>query len=172
MKKRPIFELLCGTAVLFVVALWFKTGANVLPALVFWALLLLCLLANRVKLRFAGWLQWLLVTDILINITISWRCGNLSTLQFGVLTALFVVCVVWLHVSRLTEEDNDKEEREAFDQARAADLPASHGEEMTEHDGLIHPTHCFCQIPDAELRPWVVKRYQEKRSTVEAHQLD
>ena len=38
---------------------------------------------------------------------------------------------------------------------------------MTEHGELVHPTHCFCQIPDAELRPWVIKRYQENRPTVE-----
>ncbi len=38
---------------------------------------------------------------------------------------------------------------------------------MTEHSELIHPTHCFCQIADAELRPWVVKRYHENLSTVE-----
>jgi len=38
---------------------------------------------------------------------------------------------------------------------------------MTEHTDLIHPTHCFCQIPDAELKPWVIKRYQEHHSTME-----
>jgi len=32
---------------------------------------------------------------------------------------------------------------------------------------LIHPTHCFCQIPDQELRPWVDKRYREHYSTIE-----
>jgi hypothetical protein len=32
---------------------------------------------------------------------------------------------------------------------------------------LVHPTHCFCQIPDEELRPWVEKRYVEHRSTLD-----
>ena len=38
---------------------------------------------------------------------------------------------------------------------------------MTTHSSLIHPTHCFCQIPDEELRPWVEKRYQQHQSTME-----
>lgn len=32
---------------------------------------------------------------------------------------------------------------------------------------IVHPHHCFCEIPDAELRPWVEKRYGEKIPTVE-----
>jgi hypothetical protein len=31
----------------------------------------------------------------------------------------------------------------------------------------IQPTHCFCQIPDAELKVWATKRYKEKHSTME-----
>jgi len=31
---------------------------------------------------------------------------------------------------------------------------------------LVHPQHCFCEIPDAELRPWVQKRYRENIPTV------
>lgn len=38
---------------------------------------------------------------------------------------------------------------------------------MNEHDELIHPTHCFCQIPEEELKPWVEKRYVEHRQTIE-----
>ena len=38
---------------------------------------------------------------------------------------------------------------------------------MTEHTDLIHPTHCFCQVPDEELRPWVLKRYVEHNSTLD-----
>jgi hypothetical protein len=38
---------------------------------------------------------------------------------------------------------------------------------MTEPVHPPHPTHCFCQIPDADLRPWVTKRYVEHHSTVE-----
>ncbi len=38
---------------------------------------------------------------------------------------------------------------------------------MVNHPELIHPKPCFCQIPDAELRPWVVKRYQEHCPTSE-----
>ncbi len=30
----------------------------------------------------------------------------------------------------------------------------------------IHPQHCFCEIPDAELAPWVQKRYGENIPTV------
>jgi len=36
---------------------------------------------------------------------------------------------------------------------------------VTRH--IVHPTHCFCQMPDADLRPWVIKRYVEGRSTLE-----
>ena len=38
---------------------------------------------------------------------------------------------------------------------------------MKHHTDLVHPTHCFCQIPEAELRPWVFKKYVEGRSTIE-----
>ena len=38
---------------------------------------------------------------------------------------------------------------------------------MNDHDKLIHPTHCFCQIPEEELKPWVEKRYVEHQSTIE-----
>lgn len=38
---------------------------------------------------------------------------------------------------------------------------------MNEHSDLIRPHHCFCEIPDEELRPWVEKRYRENHSTME-----
>ncbi len=38
---------------------------------------------------------------------------------------------------------------------------------MSKYDELAHPTHCFCQVPDEELRPWVNKRYLENRPTLE-----
>jgi len=38
---------------------------------------------------------------------------------------------------------------------------------MNHLHGIIHPTHCFCQIPEAELTPWVARRYQENRPTME-----
>ncbi len=38
---------------------------------------------------------------------------------------------------------------------------------MSEHNEDIHPTHCFCQIPEEELQPWVTKRYREHHSTME-----
>ena len=38
---------------------------------------------------------------------------------------------------------------------------------MNNKTDLIHPHHCFCEIPDDELRPWVDKRYRENRSTIE-----
>jgi hypothetical protein len=38
---------------------------------------------------------------------------------------------------------------------------------MSDHVDSIHPTHCFCQIPDAELRPWVIKRYVEHCTTMD-----
>jgi hypothetical protein len=33
--------------------------------------------------------------------------------------------------------------------------------------GLVKPQHCFCDIPDDELQPWVEKRYGEHRPTIE-----
>ncbi len=38
---------------------------------------------------------------------------------------------------------------------------------MKDLDQLVRPTRCFCEVPDDELRPWVVKRYIENRSTIE-----
>lgn len=38
---------------------------------------------------------------------------------------------------------------------------------MNPESELIPPHHCFCEIPDEELRPWVEKRYGEQRPTVE-----
>jgi hypothetical protein len=38
---------------------------------------------------------------------------------------------------------------------------------MNTESGMIAPHHCFCEIPEEELRPWVEKRYREHRSTIE-----
>ncbi|WP_461481223.1 hypothetical protein [Porticoccus sp.] len=38
---------------------------------------------------------------------------------------------------------------------------------MSAFDHILHPSHCFCQVPDEDLRPWVVKRYVEGCSTLE-----
>ena len=38
---------------------------------------------------------------------------------------------------------------------------------MSENTEDIHPDHCFCQIPDNELRDWATKRYTEHHSTME-----
>ncbi len=32
---------------------------------------------------------------------------------------------------------------------------------------MVKPHHCFCEIPDEELRPWAQKRYRENRPTIE-----
>ena len=33
--------------------------------------------------------------------------------------------------------------------------------------GFVDPTHCFCQVPDEEMRPWVEKRYVDHIPTME-----
>jgi len=38
---------------------------------------------------------------------------------------------------------------------------------MTEEYDIVSPAHCFCEIPEAELRPWVEKKYHEHQSTLE-----
>lgn len=38
---------------------------------------------------------------------------------------------------------------------------------MTDESDIIHPSHCFCEIPDAELRPWVERKYQAHQSTLD-----
>jgi hypothetical protein len=38
---------------------------------------------------------------------------------------------------------------------------------MTEELDIVEPSHCFCEIPEAELRPWVEKRYRENQSTID-----
>ena len=37
---------------------------------------------------------------------------------------------------------------------------------MNEKSELIPPRHCFCEIPETELRPWVQKRYVDKIPTM------
>ena len=37
---------------------------------------------------------------------------------------------------------------------------------MKDETDLIHPHHCFCEIPDTELRPWVDKRYRDNIPTI------
>ena len=38
---------------------------------------------------------------------------------------------------------------------------------MAEENNIICPSHCFCEIPDDELRPWAEKKYRDHQSTVE-----
>lgn len=38
---------------------------------------------------------------------------------------------------------------------------------MTAELELVAPGHCFCEIPEKELRHWVVKRYVEHHTTIE-----
>ena len=38
---------------------------------------------------------------------------------------------------------------------------------MTDTTHLLHPGHCFCQVPDTELRPWAIKRFVDHCSTVD-----
>jgi hypothetical protein len=35
------------------------------------------------------------------------------------------------------------------------------------HGDIIHPTHCFCQIPPHELKEWAFKKYRKNISTVD-----
>jgi hypothetical protein len=37
---------------------------------------------------------------------------------------------------------------------------------MNDKSSLVHPHHCFCEIPDKELLPWVQKRYGKDIPTV------
>lgn len=41
---------------------------------------------------------------------------------------------------------------------------------MTEESDIISPDHCFCEIPEAELRPWVEKKHHLRQSTFELMQ--
>ena len=34
-------------------------------------------------------------------------------------------------------------------------------------DHPYHPKHCFCQVPQEDLKKWVIKRYKEGYSTLE-----
>ena len=38
---------------------------------------------------------------------------------------------------------------------------------MPEKPNIIAPNHCFCEIPNDELRPWVEKKYSDHMSTLE-----
>jgi hypothetical protein len=33
--------------------------------------------------------------------------------------------------------------------------------------GFVDPTHCFCEVPDEEMRPWVQKRYVDHVPTMD-----
>ena len=37
---------------------------------------------------------------------------------------------------------------------------------MNAKTDIVHPHHCFCEVPEAELRPWVEKRYIEEIPTI------
>ena len=37
---------------------------------------------------------------------------------------------------------------------------------MKPKTAAINPHHCFCEIPEDELRPWVEKRYRENIPTI------
>ncbi|MBT3296339.1 MAG: hypothetical protein HN919_11115 [Verrucomicrobia bacterium] len=41
------------------------------------------------------------------------------------------------------------------------------GRVRLSESGFVDPIHCFCQIPDDEMRPWVEKRYLDHVSTME-----
>lgn len=38
---------------------------------------------------------------------------------------------------------------------------------MRNHAEIMHPHHCFCQIPETELLYWLKKRYLENTPTLE-----
>ena len=38
---------------------------------------------------------------------------------------------------------------------------------MPKEPDITRPSHCFCEIPDQELRPWVEKRYKQHQSTLD-----
>lgn len=38
---------------------------------------------------------------------------------------------------------------------------------MKVHELIIHPTHCFCEIPQEELQFWVHRRYHDHIPTME-----
>jgi hypothetical protein len=115
MKKLPILEVLCTAAVVGCAAIWFTTGTNVLRPFAFWSLILVALLANRIKFRFMGWVQLSVVLAIVFTNTISWRSGNQSGLQYAALMIIFLGGVTWMHLALLAEEDED-DENEEFEQ--------------------------------------------------------
>ncbi len=43
----------------------------------------------------------------------------------------------------------------------------SGGRIRLSESGFVDPTHCFCQVPDEEMRPWVEKRYVDHVPTME-----
>jgi hypothetical protein len=51
--------------------------------------------------------------------------------------------------------------------AKYISLLGTKEETMNSDSDVIKPHHCFCQIPNEELQPWVHKRYIEHRPTVE-----
>ena len=38
---------------------------------------------------------------------------------------------------------------------------------MSTKDELIKPTHCFCMIPDDDLKPWIIKKYRDHIPTLD-----
>ena len=112
MKKLPILEVLCTAAVVACAAVWFKTGTNVLRPFAFWSLILVALLANRIRFRFMGWVQVAVVLAVVYTNTISWLSGNQSGLQYAALMILFLGGVAWMYLALLAEEDEDEENEE------------------------------------------------------------
>jgi hypothetical protein len=56
---------------------------------------------------------------------------------------------------------------ETVEATKPSQREATHGRVRLSESGFVDPTHCFCQIPDDEMRPWVEKRYVDHMSTMD-----
>ena len=37
---------------------------------------------------------------------------------------------------------------------------------MHTENPLVQPHHCFCEIPEAQMQPWIIKKFKEHISTL------
>ncbi len=76
--------------------------------------------------------------------------------------------VTWTIVILLAFKFAKIPQMEAVSAPEPESEPQAHtrGRIRLSESGFVDPTHCFCQIPEADMRPWVEKRYVEHVPTM------
>jgi len=101
--------------------------------------LVLGLLLNKLALKVIG--------PCFMLSGITWTCMILLTMKFA-------------KIPRVEPGEGMAAEPEAPGES-------GRGRIRLSESGFIDPTHCFCEVPTEEMRPWVEKRYNEHVPTMQ-----